>query len=179
MLSDWRQAPACARLHSGSAMEARMLLSPALLLASVLAAPGDIYRCRDGTGRVSFQDQPCASGEQARLSGGASEQALRAWLDAQPGGRPIATRTAVPMRPRPAGGVSEAQLALCSERFLHCASDDPGAMDACIARLPGAGCPAACVERYQALRGQGHALAPAVRLALLDPDAPACGVAAR
>lgn len=155
------------------------MLAPALLLlASLSLAPGDIYRCRDGGGRVSFQDQPCAGGEQARLGSGASEQALRAWLDAQPGGR-AAPSASVPLpRTRPAGAISEAQLAVCSERFLHCASDDAAAMDRCIGGLArGGGCPSACVERYQALRGQGHALAPAVRLALLDPAAPACGVA--
>lgn len=157
-----------------------MPISPALLLLAGLAlAPGDIYRCRDASGRVSFQDQPCdGGGQQARLAGGASEHALRAWLDAQPGGAPRAATTGAVAAPRPASAISEQQLAICSERFLACASDDAAAMDRCVAGLAqGGGCPRACVARYQDLRAAGHALAPSVRLALLDPAAPACGVA--
>ena len=57
------------------------------LLASALMAPGDIYRCKDASGAVSFQDQPCAGGEKARLARSGddpadSERALRQWLDA-------------------------------------------------------------------------------------------------
>ena len=161
------------------------------LLIGALMAPGDIYRCKDASGAVSFQDQPCDGGESAHLAraGDApadSERALRQWLDAYRG-RAAAT-PAAPARERAPrgmpGSIGEAQLAMCSERFLHCASGDATAMDACIARLPacegaggGACCPRACVARYQDLRSAGHALAPAVRLALLDPAAPACGQA--
>lgn len=161
------------------------------LLASALMAPGDIYRCKDARGAVSFQDQPCAGGESARLARSGddpadSERDLRQWLDAYRGRTSESPRPSAPavQAPRWQGGaISEAQLAMCSERFLHCASGDAAAMDACIARLPncdnggaGACCPRACVARYQDLRDDGHALAPAVRLALLDPEAPACGL---
>jgi hypothetical protein len=80
--------------------------------------------------------------------------------------------------------VSEAQLAICSERFLHCAHGDAATMDRCVDRLPrcgsatGACCPQVCVDRYQGLRAAGQPLAASVRLALLDPDAPGCGAAA-
>lgn len=164
------------------------------LLAGALLAPGDIYRCKDATGAVSFQDQPCAGGESAHLARAGddpadSERALRQWLD-EYRGRSTTTPDASPAKVAPprwqGGAIGEAQLAMCSERFLHCASGDAAAMDACIARLPaceagggGACCPRSCVARYQDLREAGHALAPAVRLALLDPDAPACGASSR
>ncbi|GMU42897.1 MAG: DUF4124 domain-containing protein [Xanthomonadales bacterium] len=153
-----------------------MPIFPALLLTGLFLASGDIYRCRDAAGKLSFQDQPCAGGQQTRLAGGASERALRAWLDAQPGGSPPPAATSLRGVPRPTSAIGEAQLAICSERFLHCASDDADAMDRCVAGLArSGGCPNACVARYQALRAEGHALAPAVRLTLLDPSAPACG----
>lgn len=164
------------------------------LLATALMAPGDIYRCKDASGAVSFQDQPCTGGESAHLARAGddpadSERALRQWLDAYRGRNGDPASTPAPAAARPprwqgGGAISEAQLAMCSERFLHCASGDAAAMDACIARLPscgsgaaGACCPRSCVARYQDLREAGHALASAVRLALLDPDAPACGQA--
>lgn len=163
------------------------------LLAGALMAPGDIYRCKDASGAVSFQDQPCSGGEAAHLARAGddpadTERALRQWLEAFRERSPAAT--VEPAGERAArgltGAIGEAQLAMCSERFLHCASGDAAAMDACIARLPacegGGGsacCPRACVARYQDLRAAGHALAPAVRLALLDPAAPACGQTAQ
>lgn len=172
-----------------------MLLSlPAMLTLMALVAPGDIYRCQDASGRLSYQDTPCSSGSSARLpqgeDGAASQRALQQWLDQQRGHAAAPTHgdegKAAP-RPRPLlhpdSPVSEAQLAGCSERFLHCASHDAQAMDRCIGQLPrcsrqgsGACCPQACIDRYQTLRKDGSNLASAVRLALLDPDSPACAV---
>jgi hypothetical protein len=155
-------------------------LASAALLTLALGA-NDIHRCSDG-GRVVFQDKPCAgAGVSIRLDGDtASAQAeLRRWLEADKasrGAQPAATEA--PTSSRPVAG--EAQLAVCSERFLACASDDAAAMDGCVAALPRCGgassacCPAACIDRYQSLRGEGHGLASAVRLALLDPAQPSC-----
>jgi hypothetical protein len=170
-----------------------MSILAALLLTVALAAPGDIYRCPNAAGGLSYQDKPCAgsaAGNAPMVAAGddsaASQRALQQWLD---GYRTrVATRapTAAPTRAAYRGGVSgavsEAQLAMCSERFLDCASGNAAAMDRCIDRLPRCGsaggapcCPQACVSRYQGLRQGGAELATSVRLALLDPDAPACG----
>ncbi len=168
-----------------------MLTLSSLLLAVALAAPGDIYRCKDAAGAVSYQDHPCAGASTAPMikagdDSAASQLALQQWLDGyrqrsdagrgQPTSRPLSL-------PRSGTGaaVSEAQLAMCSERFLHCAHGDAATMDRCVDRLPRCGsggapcCPQACIARYQGLRQSGQPLASAVRLALLDPDAPACG----
>lgn len=163
----------------------------AWLVVLALAAPGDIYRCADSTGKLSYQDHPCAgTGSSTRLAGGdsdtaASQRALQQWLDQQRG----VALPAAPANPAPAasrrvwlpGPVSEAQLAVCSERFLHCAQGNAAAMDRCVSQLPrcadgqaDACCPSVCISRYQSLRQQGQELASAVRLALLDPSAPAC-----
>lgn len=166
------------------------LSMPILLLALVLGAPGDIYRCSDVSGKVSFQDQPCARGAQsAHLASGnddakASQMALQQWLDSHREHRAPNTPATGARSVRPPfgnGAISEAQLAMCSERFLHCAQGNDDAMDACVASLPRCGtggsapcCPQACVSRYQSLRRDGNALATSVKLALLDPDAPAC-----
>ena len=170
-----------------------------LLLVLALGAPGDIYRCSDAAGKVSFQDRPCAGGHSAQLArhgedAASSERQLQQWLDryrrrqgaastAQPGGGPDG-QVRIPGR-NSASAVSEAQLAMCSERFLECAQADAAAMDACVDQLPrcsaeGAApcCPQACIGRYQSLRAEGEELASSVRLALLDPAAPACGSAA-
>lgn len=172
-----------------------MELSLALLLWTLaLGAPGDIYRCTDATGKVSFQDKPCVRGSSAQLARHGedpvtSERELRQWLDryrARQINAPTPTAGADPAHRDPSryvgGTVTEAQLAMCSERFLHCAQGDAAAMDACVDQLPRCGasaatpcCPQACVGRYQALRGDGQELATSVRLALLDPAAPACG----
>ena len=166
---------------------------PLLLLTLTLGAPGDIYRCTDTAGKVSFQDKPCVRGTSAQLArhgddAAASERELRQWLDSYRrlagSASPAAARVPAQQEgSRYVGGVvSEAQLAMCSERFLHCAQGDAAAMDACVDRLPRCGssasapcCPQACVDRYQSLRGDGQELATSVRLALLDPAAPACG----
>ncbi len=172
----------------------RLLLLSLLLLESALvcSAPGEIYRCRDASGALRFQDKPCAGVPSTRIAGGGtdtadSQRALRQWLDAQrpaPAVAPSTRRIESPARPitRSLGGaVSQAQLAMCSERFLHCANGDGPAMDACVGRLPrcagrqqGQCCPQACISRYQSLRLAGQPLAAAVRLALLNPNAPAC-----
>lgn len=168
-----------------------LLTMPTMLTLLALAAPGDIYRCQDAAGRVSYQDQPCVGASSARLAqsndSAASQLALQQWLDQQRGRRiastPATTNASPGSRPllHPGSVVSEAQLAGCSERFLHCANGDAQSMDRCISALPrcsaqGAGpcCPQACISRYQSLRQNGSTLASAVRLALLDPDAPAC-----
>lgn len=169
------------------------LTLPLLLLTLALGAPGDIYRCTDAAGKVSFQDQPCLRGTSAQLARhgedpATSERELRQWLDSYRGRTgqheaPAADDRSRRNESRTIGGaVSEAQLAMCSERFLHCAHGDAATMDACVDRLPRCGsgasgpcCPQACVDRYQALRSDGQELAASVRLALLDPAAPACG----
>jgi hypothetical protein len=168
-----------------------MLFLSGVLLTIALAAPGDIYRCRDATGAVSFQDHPCACGESARLTASgddpaASQRALQQWLDQHRGQRdralPATSSAPRSVRPPYSGGpISEAQLAMCSERFLYCAHGDAAIMDACINQLPrcgkgasGACCPQSCISRYQSLRQDGNALALSVKLALLNPDAPAC-----
>lgn len=159
-----------------------------------LSAPGEIYRCRDASGALAYQDHPCAgSASSAKLAAGgdsaASQLELQQWLDGyrkRSGGSkapaPTVGRQAYPALS--GGTVTEAQLAICSERFLHCAHGDEATMDRCVDRLPrcggsagGACCPQACVGRYQDLRRAGQPLAAAVRLALIDPDAPACGAA--
>ncbi len=162
--------------------------------AMAMLANGDIYRCRNASGVLSYQDKPCPSGASARLATAGADQsvgALQRWLDAQdprPARRAAANAYSAPAaRARgplvPGGPVSEAQLAGCSERFLACATGDAAIMDACVDRLPrcsasgsGACCPQACVSRYQVLRSDGHKLSSAVRLALLDPAAPNCSV---
>lgn len=169
---------------------------PLLLLSLALGAPGDIYRCADASGKLSFQDRPCVQGSSTQLARhgedpATSERELRQWLDhyrlKQPhsGGQGNVDQSNPAPRdryPTDAGVVTEAQLAMCSERFLDCAHGDAAAMDACVDQLPrcsAAGgapcCPQACVSRYQALRSDGQELATSVRLALLDPAAPACG----
>lgn len=172
-----------------------MLTLSMIVLVAALGAPGQIYRCQSATGAVSFQDQPCAgAASAAKVSAGddsaASQRALQQWLDDYRSRAPRAAHAATPSRiDRRAGGgvggtVTEAQLAMCSERFLDCARGDGAAMDRCVDRLPRCGssgaapcCPQACVARYQGLRADGQPMANAVRLALLDPAAPACGVA--
>lgn len=166
---------------------------PLVLIALALSAPGDIYRCTNAAGQVSFQDHPCSGGKAAHLASAgedsaASQLALQQWLDAhrKSAGAAMPPGAAVPSTPSGrlplgAGLVSEAQLAACSERFLGCAQGDAGRMDACVNRLPrcsrhgaDACCPQACISRYLALRQDGNPLAVSVRLALLDPYAPAC-----
>lgn len=166
-----------------------MLSLATLVLILSLGASGDIYRCADANGRLSYQDHPCSSGTSARLSAAgqdsaASQRALQQWLDQQRPQHGHSTSVAVSnSRPslRFAGAISEAQLAICSERFLACAHGEAPVMDACVARLPRCSatlgsncCPQACVSRYQDLRVAGNSLATSVKLALLDPDAPAC-----
>ncbi len=152
-----------------------------LVLLLALGAGGEIHRCVE-SGRVVFQDKPCAGsaaqGLKTHSDSAKAERELRIWL---------AQQRARAEPPSPSAGrssesvtVSEARLAVCSERFLHCAGSDESAMDACVATLPRCGpnggdcCPAACINRYQVLRADGHERASAVRLALLDPNAPAC-----
>ncbi len=171
-----------------------MLMLASVALIGALVAPGEIYRCKDAAGAVSYQDHPCAAhAAESKIAGGgdsaASQLELQRWLDGyrQRAGnstpRPSARAPESVVR-RSDGGVSEAQLAMCSERFLHCAHGDAATMDRCVDRLPrcgsttGACCPQVCVDRYQGLRAAGQPLATSVRLALLDPDAPGCGAAA-
>lgn len=165
------------------------LLLPLLLAAAFQS--GDIYRCRGADGVVRFEDRPCKGVESQKLARAgedpaATRLALMRFLRDHKLHGSAATTNGQRRRPAPqiaAGApVSEAQLAVCSERFLRCAHGTGAVMDACIARLPrcapgvaaGSCCPNACISRYQRLRRQGQALASAVRLALLDPDAFAC-----
>jgi hypothetical protein len=170
-----------------------MSIFATLLLTAALAAPGEIYRCPNASGGVSYQDKPCAgsaAGSAPLVAAGddsaASQRALQHWLDGYRTRVATSTPAAAPREPRGGsvtGSVSESQLAMCSERFLHCAHGNEATMDRCVDRLPRCGsgaaapcCPQACIERYQGLRQGGAELATSVRLALLDPDAPACGV---
>lgn len=172
-----------------------MLAMTTLWLTLALAAPGEIYRCKDASGTLSYQDHPCAraSSETKLASAGdsaASQRELQQWLDSyrrRSGGsiEPSTTVRRPSAAPYTGGAVSEAQLAVCSERFLHCAHGDEATMDRCVDGLPRCGdgrgnacCPQVCVDRYQYLRQAGQPLASAVRLALLDPEAPACGAVA-
>jgi len=171
-----------------------MALTITLLLGALaFTAPGDIYRCKNASGAVSFQDKPCAGGNSARLAtkgedSGKSMAALQRWLDQQgpSTSAPTNYRQSAPMRSRVSGsaaGVNEAQLAGCSERFLYCANGNAVAMDACVDNLRrcsgiagGACCPQSCITRYQDFRGQGQGMASSVRLALLDPTSPNCAI---
>lgn len=166
---------------------------PMLMTVLALSARGDIYSCRNASGQVSYQDHPCAGAKSAPLARGEDEAAsLRALQRALAQRRPRASTPLVSGQPYVGRGgysvefVSEAQLASCSQQFFHCARGNAVAMDACVDRLPRctasshAGCcPQQCITRYQNLRQQGQGMAGAVRLALLDPDAPACASAAR
>jgi hypothetical protein len=77
--------------------------------------------------------------------------------------------------------ISEAALAICSERVLACAHDDRARMDTCIAAIPrcdGSGaacCPTECTSAYARERRSGTSAPDAVYLALLAPDAGGCG----
>ncbi len=173
-----------------------MALTAALLFGAMLfAAPGDIYRCKNAAGAVSFQDKPCSGGSSAKLAtkvedSGKSMASLQRWLDQQgpsTSSAPSYTRAnnaPLPSRVRgSASAVNEAQLAGCSERFLYCANGNAAAMDACVSNLRrcagsagGACCPQQCITRYQDFRGQGQGMASSVRLALLDPTSPNCAI---
>ena len=161
-------------------------LLTAAVLVTALQAPGQIYRCPTADGSTRYQDQPCTGGKQ--FSGEDQDlQSLRSWLEdlappkpapPKPGGAPHRAAPSYQYR-----SVSEQLIAVCSERFLACASDKPAAMDRCVAALPRCGdgrtsgcCPSSCVEAYQQRRQAGSPLASAVRGALLDPSSgPSCG----
>jgi hypothetical protein len=165
------------------------------LFATLSIGAGDIYRCRGADGVVRFEDQPCKGMASQKLANAGEDPSatrlelmrflrdhkLSTGAPARAPDRPVARPRLTTSGPGN-GPVSEAQLAVCSERFLKCAHGTGSVMDGCVARLPRCGpgvasnscCPQACVSRYQRLRQQGHPLASAVRLALLDPDAYAC-----
>jgi hypothetical protein len=167
------------------------MLSALLLFAAVAAAPGDLIRCVGADGVVRWQDRPCARGEQSdRVEGGTATPdttSLRRRIEALRG-------TAPPPLPRAARApgyrgtptaVPEAQLAVCSERFLACAHHDGARMDACIAGIPacarggGPCCPTACTAAYARERRAGTTPPDAVYLALVAPDGGGCGLPAR
>lgn len=167
-----------------------MSLLLSLVLATALQA-GDIYRCRGADGVVRFEDRPCKGVQSQKLASAGEDPSvtrlalMRFLRDHKLRGSAASGSTQRPRatpRIAPGAPVSEAQLAVCSERFLRCAHGTGSVMDACIARLPrcapgvaaGSCCPNACISRYQHLRQQGQPLAGAVRLALLDPEAFAC-----
>lgn len=164
-------------------------LIAASLLIVALQAPGQIYRCPAKDGSVHYQDQPCAGGKQF-AGGSGSEQELRSWLEgmaapARPPARSSGGATRGTPSSAPILSASERLIAVCSERFLACASDKPAVMDRCVAALPRCSsnrssgcCPSSCVEAYQARRNQGSPLPNAVRGALLDPSSgPSCAAA--
>lgn len=174
------------------------MFAAALALATLLAAaPGDLYRCTDASGTVSYQDKPCPAGSttrfKGRTDGGSKElREMRQWLE-QFRDRPRAVTGAPPARKEtpastsgstagaaPLSPATERRLAACSERFLACADGDAARMDACVARVTRcaasgtACCPDECITRYQRLRQRGDPLAAAVRGALLDSSLPSC-----
>lgn len=161
-------------------------------LTLVFAAPGEIYRCVDGDGKASFQDRPCAGADANRRGAampGRSDDpaAVREWLASlsrtrtpatpdAPAARVLELRAPTPRASRPVFA-SERSLAICSERYYHCASANAATMDACVAAMPRCGsgadtgcCPAASVACYRSLRSDGQPLASAVRGALLGGD---------
>jgi hypothetical protein len=175
------------------------MFSSALALAALLAAaPGDLYRCTDASGTVSYQDKPCPAGSATRFKGrtdaGNRElREMRQWLEQfRVRQRPVAGGAHAPRSAQRAPGTirspdmqslspaAERRLAACSERFLACADGDAARMDACVARVTRcaasgtACCPAECIMRYQRLRQRGSAVAAAVQGALLDHRLPSC-----
>ena len=162
-----------------------MLFAALVLSLSVAsAAPGQIYRCTKADGSVGFQDQPCAGQQGTKLDGDADAAQLRQWLRQFPKERRAAPAAGSAARTRPPADftmVSESQLAVCSERFLACASGDAGKMDRCIAALPRCSasrnsqcCPSSCISAYQTLRRSGNKLSAAVHDALMAPGRPSC-----
>ncbi len=160
------------------------MLAAALLVSAALVAPGQIYKCAAADGSARFQDKPCAGQEGTKLDADGDAAQLRQWLQQFPKesrSQPAAKRSA---SSRPAADfsvVSEAQLAVCSEKFLACASGNANKMDACIAALPRCSasrsqgcCPASCISAYQGLRRNGSKLSAAVRNALMAPGRPSC-----
>jgi hypothetical protein len=177
------------------------------------ALPTRIYQCRDAGGAIGYQDRPCESPRgEARLEGGeqALRRWLEEQRQAEAAKRPASTpgspqrqpgtaapasssqeptvaatgsRGVSPRAPALASAGEERRLAVCSERFLHCARGGERAMDACIAALPrcgsgvGACCPAPCLERYRNSRARGETPSAAVYGALLDPDGASCAAA--
>jgi len=174
-----------------------VLLETAFVLASLWAAPGEIYRCAKPDGGASYQDRPCAGAPagraQDRLSASDDPAALRAWLSRYRQQPPSATPHRQPsIEPAPrlarephpdeaSTPLSEQQLAICSERFYVCADGDSGRMDRCVAHMAqcaaGGGsacCPSQTLACYRDLRASGSTPAAAVRGALLGPG-PSCG----
>ena len=157
-----------------------------LILALILAAPGDLFRCVSEDGSVHFQDQRCA-GEQLgaiRSNSTRSERRLRDWLNELPPtptpGRTAPARIGAAASPRAPGPIAlptrpadQYSLAQCSEQFLQCAGSDDLLMDRCVAGIPQ--CPGrrsshCCapnfIDRYRALRHLGVDRKTAVRDAL-------------
>jgi hypothetical protein len=163
------------------------MLSAAWLLALAFAAPGDLIRCVAADGSVRWQDRACPRGERSdRIDpqgAGADPESLRRRIEALRGSAPPPLpQRARPRSPLPDNApVSEAALAVCSERVLACAHHDRARMDACIAAIPrcsaggGACCPAECTSAYARERRAGSSAPDAVYLALLAPDAGGCG----
>ena len=158
-----------------------------MLTAFALLGRGEIFNCRNASGQVVFQDQPCAGVKSAPLAASEDSAAgLRALRRALVQRRPTQVLGAQAGRRTPdSAPVGQAQLSACSARFFDCAHGNGPAMDRCVSSLPRCTtsqrsqcCPQACIARYQGLRQQGHGMAAAVRLALLDPSAPGCGLAA-
>jgi hypothetical protein len=168
MVNDCGIAPAGAAMTESHWQNADMIT--AFFMAVALAGSGDIHRCRAADGSLAFQDRPCDVVATPPRAASPSRQS-----------RPAARQADMAAMPRAHAPADERLLAACSERFLHCADGNAQRMDACIASIApcstargGACCPSGCVDRYQSLRRSGEPLASAVRLALLDPDAPSC-----
>lgn len=162
------------------------MIAAALVLSLSLlqAAPGQIYRCTAADGAVGYQDQPCAGKQGVKLNADGDGAELRQWLRQFPKERrsqPARRRAPRSRRPADFTLVSEQQLAICSERFLACASGNGGKMDRCIAALPRCSakkttqcCPSSCISAYQSLRRGGNKLSAAVHDALMAPGRPSC-----
>jgi hypothetical protein len=157
------------------------------LLALMLSAPGDLIRCVGADGQVRWQDRACPAGERSdRVAGpdtATDPQSLRRRIEALRGSapRPTPQRAQVGAPPRANTPISEAALAVCSERVLACAHQDRARMDACVAAIPRCDrsgtpcCPTECTSAYARERRAGSSAPDAVYLALLAADAGGCG----
>ena len=163
-----------------------MIVVAGMILAAAFVAPGDLYRCTSPSGALSFQDRPCTTGTSAQMptaDGGnaPTEVELHEWLQQLPANRKRESSQKSAARVIEWAGnappLSERSLAICSERFLACASNLASRMDACVAATPRCNssivkgcCPADTLNHFQHLRRLGVGLSNATREALLGAD---------
>ena len=161
-----------------------------ILVLMTFTAPGDLYRCVDRNGQLTFGDRPCAQGAESRmdgaLAGSPDADGLRDWLEQMQRQQPAARPTQRPVRSTLPGGVVPSSIELparpltsgtfnaCSGRFFACTNGSASQMDACVAAIPSCTanrrsgcCDAVYTTRYQRLREAGAIRHVAVREALL------------